>query len=80
MQLVQIGVVDAIVASCSKNQIKRADQVNTTSRLAGIEKLEDAKNAGTSQSENCTLILTEGDSAKATALAGNTFLDWLIQK
>ena len=36
----------------------------------GIPKLEDANKAGTKESEHCTLILTEGDSAKALAMAG----------
>ena len=35
-----------------------------------ILKLTDAKKAGGSQSHKCTLILTEGDSALALALAG----------
>ena len=35
-----------------------------------IPKLEDAIYAGTSKSSQCTLILTEGDSAKATAISG----------
>ena len=35
----------------------------------GVEKLEDAYNAGQKLSD-CTLILTEGDSAKALAVAG----------
>lgn len=35
-----------------------------------IEKLEDARFAGTRQSKKCTLILTEGDSAKGTAISG----------
>jgi DNA topoisomerase-2 len=35
-----------------------------------ISKLEDANLAGTKKSENCVLILTEGDSAKATAISG----------
>lgn len=35
-----------------------------------LEKLFDAEMAGTKNSKNCTLILTEGDSARATALAG----------
>ena len=38
--------------------------------LRGIPKLEDANWAGTNKSKECTLILTEGDSAKAMALAG----------
>ena len=39
-------------------------------KLLGIEKLEDANKAGTKESSRCTLILTEGDSAKSLAMAG----------
>lgn len=35
-----------------------------------IPKLEDANNAGTKKSINCTLIITEGDSAKSLAVSG----------
>lgn len=38
--------------------------------FAGIPKLEDANDAGTKNSIDCTLILTEGDSAKALAVSG----------
>ena len=38
--------------------------------LLGIPKLDDANNAGTKHSLNCTLILTEGDSAKTLAISG----------
>ena len=41
-----------------------------TSSIRGVEKLDDANKAGTSESLKCTLILTEGDSAKALAVAG----------
>lgn len=37
-------------------------------RLTGISKLDDANDAGGRNSEDCTLILTEGDSAKALAV------------
>jgi DNA topoisomerase II len=40
------------------------------SKLTGIVKLDDANNAGTARSADCTLILTEGDSAKALAISG----------
>ena len=40
------------------------------SKLRGIEKLDDANDAGKRGSELCTLILTEGDSAKSFAMAG----------
>jgi DNA topoisomerase-2 len=39
-------------------------------RLTGMTKLADANNAGTKNAQKCTLILTEGDSAKALAVAG----------
>ncbi len=35
-----------------------------------VPKLDDANFAGTKDSKKCTLILTEGDSAKSTAIAG----------
>jgi DNA topoisomerase-2 len=38
--------------------------------VAGIPKLDDANWAGTRRGRLCTLILTEGDSAKSTAIAG----------
>jgi DNA gyrase/topoisomerase IV subunit B len=41
-----------------------------TTSLRGIDKLDDANKAGSSESHKCTLILTEGDSAKALAIAG----------
>ena len=40
------------------------------SKIYGIPKLEDAVWSGTTRSSECTLILTEGDSAKAMALSG----------
>eukprot|EP00041_Stephanoeca_diplocostata_P032247 m.1029066 g.1029066 ORF g.1029066 m.1029066 type:complete len:1509 (-) comp24112_c0_seq1:111-4637(-) len=39
-------------------------------RLTGIPKLDDANEAGGRNSRKCTLILTEGDSAKTLALSG----------
>ena len=39
-------------------------------RLTGMTKLSDANNAGTRRAGDCTLILTEGDSARALAIAG----------
>ena len=39
-------------------------------RLSGIPKLDDANKAGGNDGYKCKLILTEGDSAKASAVAG----------
>lgn len=50
-------------------QIKKTDG-SKRNRLTGMTKLADANNAGTKHAERCTLILTEGDSAKALAVAG----------
>lgn len=38
--------------------------------FTGIPKLDDANNAGGRSSDKCTLILTEGDSAKTLAISG----------
>jgi DNA topoisomerase-2 len=37
---------------------------------AGLPKLMDANDAGGRNSEHCTLILTEGDSAKSLVVGG----------
>ena len=52
-----------------EQQLKKTDG-SKTSRITGIAKLDDANNAGTRNASKCTLILTEGDSAKALAVAG----------
>jgi len=41
-----------------------------TSKLTGIAKLDDANQAGGRKAADCTLILTEGDSAKTLAVSG----------
>lgn len=38
--------------------------------LVGIPKLDDANQAGSRNSDKCTLVLTEGDSAKSLAVSG----------
>ena len=68
------GVVELILqVAQAKEEAKMAKNLNTgkkKSKLLGIPKLEDANKAGTRDAHNCTLILTEGDSAKSLALAG----------
>ena len=41
-----------------------------TTKLKGIPKLVDANDAGGNNSIKCTLILTQGDSAKTLAVSG----------
>jgi DNA topoisomerase-2 len=50
-------------------EIKKTDGSKRT-RLSGLPKLSDANNAGSKHAQQCTLILTEGDSAKTLAIAG----------
>ena len=50
--------------------MKKALTGHKKQRLLGIPKLEDANWAGTRNADKCSLILTEGDSAKALAMAG----------
>lgn len=50
--------------------VKKVGGKKTRRQLLAIPKLEDAHRAGTLDGWDCTLILTEGDSAKALAIAG----------
>ena len=50
-------------------ELKKSDG-NRRSKITGIPKLDDANKAGTTDSGKCTLIITEGDSAKTLAVAG----------
>jgi len=43
---------------------------NKRKRHLNVNKLEDANDAGTRRAADCVLIITEGDSAKALAMAG----------
>jgi len=68
------GIVDAIIADMQKRVTSSMDKMVSKAslgkRVLGIPKLEDANEAGGKLSHECTLILTEGDSAKALAVAG----------
>lgn len=50
----------------NSKDLKKTD--GKKSEKVKVEKLEDANDAGGRNSEKCTLILTEGDSAKALAV------------
>ncbi|KAF3321549.1 DNA topoisomerase 2 [Carex littledalei] len=66
------GVVSNLLSWADFKASKDLKKTDGTKRqrLTGIPKLEDANDAGGRNSEKCTLILTEGDSAKALAMAG----------
>ncbi|MED6157403.1 DNA topoisomerase 2 [Stylosanthes scabra] len=66
------GIVDTLLswADFKKSKDLKKSDGTKTQRIRGIVKLEDANEAGGRYSDKCTLILTEGDSAKALAMAG----------
>ncbi|GAB4832574.1 DNA topoisomerase 2 [Ancistrocladus abbreviatus] len=66
------GVVESLISWADFKQSKDLKKTDGTKRqrLTGIAKLDDANEAGGRHSEKCTLILTEGDSAKALAMSG----------
>ena len=71
-QLVKIGLLteaQALLEAKTARDAKRTDGRKKTV-VRGIPKLDDATWAGTARSGDCTLILTEGDSAKTTAISG----------
>ncbi len=71
-KLAKLGLMDlAISLSAFKENkdLKKTDGKKRTT-LRGIPKLDDANLAGGPKSQECTLILTEGDSAKSLAISG----------
>ena len=70
--VLRTGIQDEVLAVSKfreQKELKKSDG-SRKSKIMGIPKLDDANFAGTAKSEKCTLILTEGDSAKTLAVAG----------
>jgi hypothetical protein len=66
------GVAERVLSfatSKSQRALKAGDGAKRA-RIAGLPKLMDANDAGGKHSEHCTLILTEGDSAKSLVVGG----------
>ncbi|KAI1143059.1 type II DNA topoisomerase [Hypoxylon sp. FL0543] len=77
--LKKIGQTDAInniiqFAEAKADKMLAKSDGNKRSRISNA-KLVDANLAGTKHGHECTLILTEGDSAKSLAVAGRAILD-----
>ncbi len=71
-KLAKSGVMDKAIeltAFKEKDSLKKTDGKKRLT-INDIPKLDDANKAGGSESYKCTLILTEGDSAKASAVSG----------
>lgn len=64
-------IADSVMtwASTRENKEMKRTDGSKRQRLTGIPKLDDANEAGGRNSGECTLILTEGDSAKALAVS-----------
>jgi len=69
--LYKTGIIDKAVSLTDFHENKKVAKTDgkKTVRVL-IPKLDDANRAGTKDSADCTLILTEGDSAKSMAIAG----------
>ena len=68
----KLGITANVIEIAKAKDTKSLSKTDgkKTFRISGIPKLNDANFAGTSQGFKCKLILTEGDSAASTALAG----------
>lgn len=67
------GIVESIlnwVKFKAQIQLNKKCSAVKHNRIKGIPKLDDANDAGGRNSAECTLILTEGDSAKTLAVSG----------
>lgn len=76
-KLVKLGIMNAALKLTEVKDlktVKKSDGVKCKT-ISGIAKLTDANWAGTNKSHLCTLILCEGDSAKAGVLSGLTMED-----
>ena len=72
--ILKTGIQDEVLALSKfreQKELKKTDGARK-SKITGIPKLDDANWAGTAKSGQTTLIVTEGDSAKALAIAGLT--------
>jgi DNA topoisomerase-2 len=71
-RIAKIGIMDNIMNSLESKNNKELQKTDGKKQnvIRGLPKLRDAEFAGTKDSKLCTLILTEGDSAKASVISG----------
>tara|TARA_Y100000816_G_scaffold229112_1_gene174203 strand:+ start:487 stop:3972 length:3486 start_codon:yes stop_codon:yes gene_type:complete len=70
--IAKMGVMSAAcqITEIKENKSQKKTDGTKSRSIRGIPKLIDANNAGTSKSYECSLILCEGDSAKAGIVSG----------
>jgi len=68
----KMGIIEEVLSFARFKEEKNLEKTDgkIKRRITGIPKLEDANWAGTKNSIQCKLILTEGDSAKTFAMSG----------
>ncbi|KAJ1510426.1 DNA topoisomerase 2 [Coelomomyces lativittatus] len=71
-KVLKTDILDNVLsfAAVKQDQILKKTDGRKMNRITGIVKLDDANLAGTKNANQCTLILTEGDSAKTFAVTG----------
>ena len=71
-KLAKMGLMDTAInlSNFKENKDLKKTDGKKKSTIRGIPKLDDANWAGGPKSDECTLILTEGDSAKSLAISG----------
>ena len=71
-QALKTGLQDEVTALSKFKEMKELKKTDGSrkNKITGIPKLDDANKAGTKHSKDCTLIVTEGDSAKSLAISG----------
>ncbi|XP_072229158.1 DNA topoisomerase 2-alpha isoform X2 [Leuresthes tenuis] len=72
-QAMTCGIVESImnwVKFKAQSQLNKKCSAVKHTKIKGVPKLDDANDAGGKNSIGCTLILTEGDSAKTLAVSG----------
>ena len=70
-RIIKLGITDNIVAVANAKASRALNKdIGRKKTKITIDKLDDAHYAGTKSGKKCTLIITEGDSAKTLAIAG----------
>lgn len=71
-KLMKTSIIETIrtIVDANEGKALQKDDGKRRSRVKGMLKLVDANKAGTKEGHKCTLILTEGESAKSLAVAG----------
>jgi DNA topoisomerase-2 len=71
-KIAKLGLLNEVIALAKHKEMRELNKTDGKKRstIKDIPKLDDANKAGSNHSHKCTLILTEGDSAKTFAVSG----------